>query len=153
MIHRHEARAVHYDLRLEHGGALCSWAVPRGFSFDPKDKRLAVRTEDHPIEYLEFTGVIPRGQYGAGTMLIWDRGTFDLVVENDWDTAVAKGELKFVLRGRKLRGEWHMVKTKQAPNSWLLFKSGDRYAGPPRDTATNFRFGRRSMISADSGAR
>ncbi|MCA8954838.1 MAG: hypothetical protein KDC87_02125, partial [Planctomycetes bacterium] len=110
VIHRHEARAVHYDLRLEHGGALCSWAVPRGFSFDPKDKRLAVRTEDHPIEYLEFTGVIPRGQYGAGTMLIWDRGTFDLVVENDWDTAVAKGELKFVLRGRKLRGEWHMVK-------------------------------------------
>jgi bifunctional non-homologous end joining protein LigD len=110
------------------------WAVPKGFSFDPKDKRLAVRTEDHPMEYTHFEGVIPKGEYGAGTMKIWDRGTFELVVESDMDRAVEIGEIKVVLRGRKLRGEWHIVKTKRAPNSWLLFKSKDRYAGKGRDS-------------------
>ena len=135
VVHRHEARNLHYDLRLEHGGALLSWAVPKGFSFDPADKRLAVRTEDHPLEYYEFEGVIPKGEYGAGTMMIWDRGTFSLVVEEDMDRAIEKGEIKVVLNGRKLRGEWHMVRTKQAPNSWLLFKSRDLYAGNSRDTA------------------
>ena len=135
VVHRHEARNLHYDLRLEHRGVLCSWAVPKGFSFDPADKRLAVRTEDHPMEYLEFEGVIPKGQYGAGTMLVWDRGSFELVVETDWDAAIEKGEIKVLLNGRKLRGEWHMVKTKQAHNTWLLFKSKDIYAGSSRDTA------------------
>jgi bifunctional non-homologous end joining protein LigD len=134
VVHRHEARNLHYDLRLEHRGVLCSWAVPKGFSFDPKDKRLAVRTEDHPMEYTHFEGIIPKGEYGAGTMKIWDRGTFELVVEPDMDRAVEIGEIKVVLRGRKLRGEWHIVKTKQAPNSWLLFKSKDRYAGKGRDS-------------------
>ena len=135
VVHRHEARNLHYDLRLEQGGALCSWAVPKGFSYDSADKRLAVRTEDHPIEYLTFEGVIPKGEYGAGTMMVWDRGTYELVTELDWQKAMAKGELKVILSGRKLRGEWHLVKTKQAENTWLLFKSRDVYAGPQRDSA------------------
>ncbi|MBL9078871.1 MAG: non-homologous end-joining DNA ligase [Planctomycetes bacterium] len=135
VVHRHEARNLHYDLRLEHGGVLCSWAVPRGFSYDPADKRLAVRTEDHPLAYEHFSGRIPKGQYGAGTMAIWDRGSYALVKLTDWDQALARGELKFVLRGRRLRGEWHLVRTQQGPNTWLLFKSRDVYAGPSRDSA------------------
>lgn len=135
VVHRHEARNLHYDLRLEHGGVLCSWAVPKGFSYDSAEKRLAVRTEDHPLAYEHFSGRIPKGQYGAGTMTIWDRGTYELVKVTDWDTALARGELKFVLRGRRLRGEWHLVKTKQGRNTWLLFKSRDVHAGPSRDSA------------------
>lgn len=135
VVHRHEARQLHYDLRLEHAGVLKSWAVPRGFSFQPTDKRLAVRTEDHPLEYEHFSGRIPKGQYGAGTMTLWDRGHYELVKEPDWERATAAGELKFVLYGRRLRGEWHMVRTQQADNSWLLFKSKDRYAGHDRASA------------------
>lgn len=135
VVHRHEARNLHYDLRLEVGGVLCSWAVPRGFSYDPGEKRLAVRTEDHPLAYEHFHGRIPKGQYGAGTMTIWDRGTYELVKRTDWDECLAAGEIKLLLRGRRLRGEWHLVATKQAKNSWLLFKSKDRYAGPSRDSA------------------
>lgn len=134
VIHRHEARNLHYDLRLEHEGVLKSWAVPRGFSFAPAEKRLAVRTEDHPIEYEHFHGRIPKGQYGAGTMTIWDRGTYELVKIPTWDEALQKGELKLILYGKRLRGEWHLVRTKQAPNSWLLFKSKDRFSGPDRDS-------------------
>jgi len=135
VVHRHEARNLHYDLRLEHRGVLCSWAVPRGFSYDPTDKRLAVRTEDHPLAYEHFSGRIPKGQYGAGTMTIWDRGSYTLVKAADWDAAMSRGELKVVLRGRRLRGEWHLVRTQQGPNTWLLFKSRDVYAGPSRDSA------------------
>lgn len=135
VVHRHEARQLHYDLRLEHAGVLKSWAVPRGFSFDPADKRLAVRTEDHPLEYEHFHGRIPKGQYGAGTMTIWDHGTYSLVKIPSWDEAMQRGELKVVLRGRRLRGEWHLVRTQQAKNSWLLFKSRDVYSGHARDSA------------------
>ena len=134
VVHRHEARQLHYDLRLEQGGVLKSWAVPRGFSYAPAEKRLAVRTEDHPLAYEHFSGRIPKGQYGAGTMTIWDRGTYRLVKEPDWERALAKGELKALLFGRRLRGEWHLVRTQQGPNTWLLFKSKDRYAGPDRDS-------------------
>ncbi|MBL8737803.1 MAG: non-homologous end-joining DNA ligase [Planctomycetes bacterium] len=135
VVHRHEARQLHYDLRLEHDGVLKSWAVPRGFSYDPAEKRLAVRTEDHPLAYEHFSGRIPKGQYGAGTMLRWDHGHFRLVKAPDWATAMAQGELKVLLFGRRLRGEWHLVRTNQGPNTWLLFKSKDRYAGPARDSA------------------
>ena len=123
-----------YDLRLEHEGVLKSWAVPRGFSYAPAEKRLAVRTEDHPIEYEHFHGRIPKGQYGAGTMTIWDRGTYELVKIPTWEEALKKGELKIMLYGKRLRGEWHLVRTKQAKNSWLLFKSKDRFSGPDRDS-------------------
>jgi bifunctional non-homologous end joining protein LigD len=135
VVHRHEARQLHYDLRLEHGGVLKSWAVPRGFSYDPAQKRLAVRTEDHPLAYEHFHGRIPAGQYGAGTMTIWDRGHFALTKITEWDAAMAAGELKILLFGRRLRGEWHLVRTQQGPGTWLLFKSRDRYAGPSRDSA------------------
>jgi bifunctional non-homologous end joining protein LigD len=135
VIHRHEARNLHYDLRLEHEGVLRSWAVPRGFSYDPADKRLAVRTEDHPIEYEHFHGRIPKGQYGAGTMTIWDRGHYDLVKITDWQEATERGEVKLQLYGRRLRGEWHLVRTQQSKNSWLLFKSRDVYSGASRDSA------------------
>ena len=135
VVHQHEARSLHWDLRLEMEGVLRSWAVPKGFSYDPSVKHLAVRTEDHPIEYEDFHGWIPPGEYGAGRMTIWDRGTYTVVHAPDGPTAVADGEVKVVLRGRRLRGEWHLVKTKQGPNTWLLFKSKDRFAGPERDSA------------------
>ncbi|MCA8959135.1 MAG: non-homologous end-joining DNA ligase [Planctomycetes bacterium] len=131
VIHRHEARRLHYDLRLEMDGVLKSWAVPKGFSFDPSDKHLAVRTEDHPIEYEDFDGVIPKGQYGAGTMTIWDKGTFELAKGNDDHlAALAEGKLEVRLFGHRLRGEWHMVKTNRDEKDWLLFKYRDRYARP-----------------------
>ncbi len=129
VVHRHDARRLHYDLRLEMEGVLRSWAVPKGFSYDPDDKHLAVRTEDHPLEYEHFDGVIPKGQYGAGTMTIWDRGRYEVVKADSGPQAVLDGELKVILRGRRLRGEWHLVKTKQGEDTWLLFKSRDRYAG------------------------
>jgi len=134
VVHRHEARRLHYDLRLEAGGALASFAVPKGFSYDPADKRLAVHTEDHPLKYESFEGVIPRGQYGAGTMQIWDTGVYELLRGADITAALAKGELKLVLRGRRLRGEWHLVQTKrEGGRDWLLFKARDRYAGSGSD--------------------
>ena len=136
VVHRHEARRLHYDLRLERQGVLLSWAVPKGFSYDPADKHLALRTEDHPLEYEDFHGVIPKGEYGAGTMQIWDRG---LVEYLNGEGGPEAGEVKIVLRGRRLRGEWHLVQTKQGPNTWLIFKSRDRYAGVRRD----------SVLSAD----
>lgn len=125
VIHRHEARNLHYDLRLEVEGVLKSWAVPRGFSWVPAEKHLAVQTEDHPIEYLEFDGVIPKGEYGAGTMVIWDRGTY-VETQGDPLEALEKGEVKMSFDGAKLRGEWHMVRTR-GERDWLLFKTRDRY--------------------------
>ncbi len=128
VVHRHEARRLHYDLRLEMEGVLRSWAVPRGFSYDPTVKKLAVRTEDHPLAYTEFHGVIPKGEYGGGTMTIWDRGRYELLKANDGPEAVAAGKLEIRLRGAKLRGEWHLVKTRAEKQEWILFKARDRYA-------------------------
>ncbi len=134
VVHRHEARNLHYDLRIEAGGVLACWAVPKGFSYLPADKRLAVRTEDHPLMYESFEGSIPRGQYGAGTMRIWDAGTYEVRKAKGIAQALEKGELKLELRGRRLRGEWHLVRTKQEQGkNWLLFKARDRYAGSGSD--------------------
>jgi len=134
VVHRHEARNLHYDLRIEAGGVLACWAVPKGFSYLPEDKRLAVRTEDHPLEYHSFEGSIPKGQYGAGTMRIWDAGTYEVRKAKGIGQALEKGELKLELRGRRLRGEWHLVRTKQEQGkNWLLFKARDRYAGSGSD--------------------
>ena len=135
VVHRHEARRLHYDLRIEMGGVLKCWAVPKGFSFVPADKRLAVHTEDHPLEYKHFDGVIPKGQYGAGTMSIWDRGTFELSDGADGLAALADGKLELRLFGSRLRGEWHMVKMKKEQRNWLLFKARDQYARE-KDEAT-----------------
>lgn len=135
VVHRHEARRLHYDLRLEIGGVLKSWAVPRGFTYDPEVKKLAVRTEDHPLAYTDFHGVIPAGEYGGGTMVIWDRGACE-ITEGDGDggaAGVEAGKLVVRLGGRKLRGAWHLVKTKRGADEWLLFKGRDRYARKESD--------------------
>ncbi|HVP18119.1 MAG TPA: non-homologous end-joining DNA ligase [Spirochaetia bacterium] len=134
VVHRHEARNLHYDLRIEAGGVLACWAVPKGFSYDPADKRLAVRVEDHPLLYKDWEGTIPKGEYGGGTMKIWDAGTYEVRKAPSIEQALEKGELKIVLLGRRLRGEWHLVRTKQEEGkNWLLFKARDRYVGSGSD--------------------
>ncbi len=142
VVHRHEARNLHYDLRLSMEGVLKSWAVPRGFSYDPKVKRLAVRTEDHPLMYETFEGVIPKGEYGGGTMTIWDRGGYELSKAVDGPKAVSEGKLEVLLRGRKLRGEWHLVKTRSEKDQWILFKARDRYARDDSEKAPFFDLAR-----------
>ena len=137
-VQKHLASHLHYDLRLEHNGVLLSWAVPKGPSLDPKTKRLAMHVEDHPVEYGDFEGVIPEG-YGAGLVMLWDRGTWTPEVE-DVDRALAKGDLKFTLNGYKLKGSWVLVRTSgQYPGarpsgggpsrSWLLIKHRDEWSG------------------------
>src|SRR5258705_4023759 len=127
VVQKHAARQLHYDFRLELDGVLLSWAVPKGPSLDPADKRLAMHVEDHPLEYAGFEGVIPEGQYGSGTVMIWDRGTW----APDFDPAFGyrKGHLKFQLDGQKLKGQWHLVrmapKPREKQEAWLLFKSDD----------------------------
>jgi bifunctional non-homologous end joining protein LigD len=137
VVQKHQARALHYDLRLELGGVLKSWAVPKGPSLDPSVKRLAVMVEDHPLDYQDFEGIIPKGSYGAGTVIVWDRGLYrhaSLEQGNDGEKRLAegltKGDLKFVLHGEKLRGEFALVKTAKDDTSWLLIKKKDRYATP-----------------------
>jgi bifunctional non-homologous end joining protein LigD len=125
VVQKHRASRLHYDFRLEHDGVMLSWAVPKGPSLDPSLKRLAMQTEDHPIEYNRFEGVIPEGEYGAGTVMIWDRGTWEPEVE-DVDSALAKGDLKFRLRGKKLRGSWVLVRIRE--RQWLLIKHRDEAA-------------------------
>jgi len=134
VVHRHEARNLHYDLRIESNGVLACWAVPKGFSYTPADKRLAVKVEDHPLLYQNWEGTIPRGQYGAGTMKIWDSGVYEVRKSPTIAAAIEKGELKLVLKGRRLRGEWHLVRTKaEEGKNWLLFKARDRYVGSGSD--------------------
>ena len=125
VVQKHRASRLHYDFRLEHDGVMLSWAVPKGPSLDPANKRFAMQTEDHPIEYNQFEGVIPEGEYGGGTVMIWDRGTWEPEV-NDVDAALAKGDLKFTLRGKKLRGSWVLVRMR--PRQWLLIKHRDHEA-------------------------
>ena len=124
-VQKHAARNLHWDLRLEHEGVLLSWAIPKGPSPNQADKRLAMQTEDHPLEYAEFEGVIPEGEYGAGAMIVWDRGVW--VPLEPVGEGLEKGKLLFELRGHKLLGKWTLVKTKQAPNSWLFIKERDAY--------------------------
>jgi bifunctional non-homologous end joining protein LigD len=131
-VQKHLASHLHYDLRLEHDGVLMSWAVPKGPSLDPKTKRLAMHVEDHPFDYGTFEGVIPEG-YGAGIVMLWDRGTWTPEVE-DVDKALAKGDLKFTLDGYKLKGSWVLVRTRgyggrSGGESWLLIKHRDDWAG------------------------
>jgi len=135
VVHKHAARAVHYDIRLELEGVLKSWAVPRGPSLDPSSKRLAVMVEDHPLDYKDFEGVIPEGNYGAGSVIIWDKGFYHHPSTGDENESskllldgLKKGDLKFVLEGEKLRGEFALVKTGKDGKSWLLLKKKDRNA-------------------------
>ena len=125
-VQKHLASHLHYDFRLEHNGVLLSWAVPKGPSLNPKDKRLAMKVEDHPYDYGEFEGVIPEG-YGAGIVMLWDRGTWK-PESPDIDAALAKGDLKFSLDGAKLKGSWVLVRTRDE-RTWLLIKHRDQWAG------------------------
>ena len=126
MVHKHAARRLHYDLRLEMEGVLRSWAVPKGPSYDSADKRLAVLVEDHPLEYGDFEGLIPEGNYGAGAVIVWDRGRW--VPLEDPIEGLAKGKLLFELQGMKLRGVWTLVKLKKGENEWLFIKERDGYS-------------------------
>jgi len=128
-VQKHLASHLHYDLRLELNGVLLSWAVPRGPSIDPSDKRFAVHVEDHPVDYGSFEGVIPEG-YGAGIVMLWDTGTWEPLVP-DVEAALKKGDLKFKLDGYKLKGSWALVRTRSASGrDWLLLKHRDEWAGP-----------------------
>ena len=130
VIHKHAARRLHYDLRLEHNGVLWCWAVTRGPSLDPSDKRLAVHVEDHPLDYAGFEGTIPKGSYGAGSVIVWDHGTWK--PEGDAVVGMNKGHLAFELAGEKLKGGWHLVRLKPRENekrdNWLLIKAEDEFA-------------------------
>lgn len=124
IIQKHAASHLHYDFRLELDGVLKSWAVPKGPSLDPTVKRLAVHVEDHPVEYGSFEGTIPKGQYGGGTVMLWDKGTW-LPLDEDVRKAYKKGHLTFELKGQKLQGKWMLVQIKKDPKNWLLMKVND----------------------------
>jgi bifunctional non-homologous end joining protein LigD len=140
VIQKHDATRLHYDFRLELDGVLKSWAVTRGPSLNPKDKRLAIRTEDHPVDYGSFEGVIPPGNYGAGTVMLWDRGTWEPI--GDPHKGLEAGKLVFRLHGERLRGEWAMIRlrTRKAERQepWLLIKAADEQADDDRDLLTEF---------------
>lgn len=132
VIQKHAARRLHYDFRLEMDGTLKSWAVPKGPSYDPADKRMAVHVEDHPLDYADFEGVIPAGHYGAGTVIVWDRGEW--IPDEDPEAGYRDGKLKFELRGEKMQGHWTLVrmggKKARDDNAWLLIKERDAFARP-----------------------
>lgn len=125
VIQKHRATQLHYDFRLEADGVLKSWAVPKGPSLDPKVKRLAMQVEDHPVDYAKFEGVIPEGEYGGGTVMVWDYGTYETEANEDVSEALRRGELKFSLNGKKLQGSWVLVRTRN--RQWLLIKHRDHY--------------------------
>jgi DNA ligase D-like protein (predicted 3'-phosphoesterase) len=140
VIQKHDARALHYDFRLEAGGVLKSWAVPKGPSLDPRVKRLAQPTEDHPLDYIGFEGVIPEGHYGAGAVIVWDRGTYENRTEDDdgreipMETALRRGHASFWLEGRKLRGGFALTRIGKGPRAgWLLVKKRDAHADARRN--------------------
>lgn len=124
VIQYHQARAKHFDFRLEHNGILISFAVPKGLSLNPKVKRLAVHVEDHPLDYAKFEGVIPKGNYGAGVVEIFDKGFYE--IDEDFEKAFNKGHIKFVLHGKKYKGEWSLIKTDE--QNWIIIKTNDKYA-------------------------
>ena len=135
VVQRHHARRLHYDFRLELDGVLKSWAVPKEPSRDPADKRLAVRTEDHPLDYGSFEGTIPEGEYGAGRVKIWDRGEWEPL--DDPREGLEKGKLSFVLKGRRMKGGWTLVRMRprrrETNENWLLIKMDDKQARPGGD--------------------
>ncbi|MDR6922137.1 MULTISPECIES: DNA polymerase ligase N-terminal domain-containing protein [Chryseobacterium] len=145
VVQRHAATRLHYDFRLEMEGVLKSWAVPKGPSLDPKDKRLAMMVEDHPYDYKDFEGNIPEGNYGAGQVEVWDSGTYEPLEENsklsdekELLKELHAGSLKFILHGKKLKGEFALVKMKNTEdNAWLLIKHKDEFAESSYDAEDN----------------
>ena len=138
VIQKHDATSLHYDFRLEVDGVLKSWAVPKGPSTDPREKRLAIRTEDHPLDYAEFEGVIPEGEYGAGSVLIWDRGTYRNITEKDdglraMEDALADGHVLVWLDGEKISGGYALQRIDDEKDQWLLIKMDDAEADARRN--------------------
>jgi len=128
VVQKHRATRLHYDFRLEADGVLKSWAVPKGPTLDPSERRLAMQVEDHPLDYRDFEGVIPEGNYGAGEVIVWDRGTYKLAEGTNPTTEIARGKIKFILRGKKLSGMFTLVKMRPrdgSENAWLLIKDKD----------------------------
>jgi bifunctional non-homologous end joining protein LigD len=161
VVQKHDASRLHYDFRLEISGVLVSWALPKGPSMNPAEKHLAVRTEDHPVEYAEFEGIIPEGQYGAGTVMVWDTGTYGPKNGVPPDQQLAQGKIDVELHGAKLRGGFTLIRTgKPSADSsgkewWLLIKHRDEYADPSWDLESP-RFSRsvltgRSLKEIESG--
>ena len=154
VVQKHQASHLHYDFRLEWDGVLLSWAIPKGPSLDPSVKRLAMQVEDHPLEYGGFEGTIPEGEYGGGTVMLWDRGTWTPEVP-DVDESLQKGDLKFTLSGTKLRGSWVLVRTRGSKaggagrSAWLLIKHRDRYASTKDITAQSPRSVKSKRLLAD----
>ena len=158
VVQHHIASRDHYDFRLEWNGVLLSWAVPKGPSFDTHDRRLAVRVEDHPLDYRNFEGTIPKGEYGGGTVMLWDEGTWEPYV--DVEEGLKEGSLKFILNGKRLEGKWTLVRMKpkegekEDGENWLLIKEKDAYAGEGdgiSDFDTSIRTGRTMEKIANDG--
>jgi bifunctional non-homologous end joining protein LigD len=138
VIQKHRATRLHYDFRLEAGGVLASWAIPKGPSLEPADKRLAMHVEDHPYDYRDFEGIIPEGNYGAGDVIVWDRGTYTLAEGDDPVAEIANGKIKFIMAGTKMRGMFTLVKIKkhsdhETGEPWLLIKDHDEFVDPSYD--------------------
>ena len=145
VVQKHRARQLHYDFRLELDGVLKSWSVPKGPSLDPETKHLAVMVEDHPLDYASFEGAIPRGEYGAGEVIVWDAGSYSpdeggqllfedrVAAEEQLRQGLKKGKISFTLRGSKLKGSWTLFKLKNTEKDWLLMKHRNEYAAPGRD--------------------
>jgi len=132
VVHEHKATQLHYDFRLEMGAVLKSWAIPKGPSMNPADKRLAVMVEDHPVEYIDFEGIIPEGSYGAGLVVVWDFGTFELTEPGDPEVQLKSGRFAFTLKGKKLKGGFALARFArgQTGKEWLLMKKKDQHANP-----------------------
>jgi DNA ligase D-like protein (predicted 3'-phosphoesterase) len=134
VIQKHDARNLHYDFRISVDGVLVSWAVPKGPSTDPKEKRLSIRTEDHPLSYADFEGVIPEGEYGAGTVMVWDRGVYEnLNKDESVAEGLKKGHIKINLQGEKLKGGYALTETNKEKNWWILVKIRDEAADARRN--------------------
>src|SRR5437870_10378553 len=134
VVQKHRATALHYDFRLEANGVLVSWAVPKGPSLNPMDKRLAMAVEDHPLDYARFEGVIPEGEYGGGTVMVWDIARYELEPGERFEDAMRRGRIVFTLHGKKLKGGWTLVRTDG--RRWLLIKRRDRAASDTLDITT-----------------
>jgi bifunctional non-homologous end joining protein LigD len=141
VIQKHRATRLHYDFRLEADGVLASWAIPKGPSFDPAEKRLAMHVEDHPMDYRDFEGNIPKGQYGGGAVIVWDRGTYKLAEGTDPAREIAKGKIKFIMQGKRMHGMFSLIRIKpregEQGDPWLLVKDRDEYVDPRYDAAND----------------